>query len=330
MYAVVRRHCPRALLSAALLYLAGMLVARPAAAKLCGDDVDGRDVPCACGDVLVSSVTLGDDPLVTGPPCAHDGLIVRSPEVHRALVIDLHGATLRGSGAGVGLRVLAGGEGGARILSSGGAGAIAGFEDGIAAHGTDTVALVEDIVVRDSTRDGVRISAPEFAVRRVEVRSVGRDGFALGGRGFQIADTRAADSGRFGYSVMGDSAQIGQSGAGNLAERSGFAGFNIMGAGHTLADCTAVFGRRSGVHLQAVQLEIRGCRASDNGGDGIEGMGNGWRIADNQALRNAGNGIVVRGIGLRDDGGNRGAENRGTDSNRTAVQCAISGVECAL
>ena len=37
----------------------------PAQAKLCGDDVQGQDVPCACGDTLVSGVVLSDDPVTT-------------------------------------------------------------------------------------------------------------------------------------------------------------------------------------------------------------------------------------------------------------------------
>jgi hypothetical protein len=314
----------------AVLLVAGCLAATSARAKSCGDDVDGADVPCACGDVVVSSVVLGDDPVVNGPPCLHDGLIVRAPDARRALVIDLHGTKLRGSGAGVGIRIVAGGPGGARLLSSGGAAAVMGFEDGVVARGTDSAALIEDVVVSESGRDGLRVSGPEFTIRRVEVHGARRDGFALGGRGFQIAATRASDCGRYGYSVMGDSGQIGQPGAGNLAERSGWAGFSIMGAGHALSDCTAMFGRRSGVHLQAVQIEVRGCQASDNGGDGIEGMGNRWRIAGNEALRNAGNGIVVRGVELLDEGGNRGADNQGVERELGPVQCAIAGAPCVL
>jgi len=30
------------------------------AAKPCGDDVAGRDVPCACGDLVVSDLRPGD------------------------------------------------------------------------------------------------------------------------------------------------------------------------------------------------------------------------------------------------------------------------------
>jgi hypothetical protein len=312
------------------LVLAGSLMAARVSAKLCGDDVDGEDVPCACGDIVVSSVALDADPVVRGAPCAHDGLVVRAPESRRAVIVDLRGGKLRGSGAGTGIRIIAGGPGGGRVISSGAPAAIAGFADGIVARGSDTVALIEDVVVDDSRRDGLRISGPDFEIRRVEVRGAKRDGFVLGGRGFRIAQTRAEDCGRFGYSVMGHAGQIGRSGSGNVAERSGDAGFNIMGGGHALADCTAAFGRKSGVHLQALDLDVRGCRATDNGGDGIEGVGSQWRIADNQALRNAGDGIAVRGVGLLDEGGNRGAGNRGGAGTREVVQCAISGTPCAL
>jgi hypothetical protein len=129
---------------------------------------------------------------------------------------------------------------------------------------------------------------------------------------------------------MGHAGEIGRAGAGNTAERSGDAGFNVMGAGHALADCTAAFGQKAGVHLQASDLEVRGCRATDNGGDGIDGVGNYWRMADNHALRNGGDGIAVRGQGLQDEGGNRGADNRGGSEAREVLQCSIGGEPCAL
>ena len=129
---------------------------------------------------------------------------------------------------------------------------------------------------------------------------------------------------------MGHGAEIGRGGGGNIAERSGDAGFNVMGGGHAITECTATFGRKSGVHLQVVDIDLRGCRASDNGGDGIEGVGNYWRIGSNEALRNAGDGIAVRGVGLVDEGGNSGSDNGAGTESREAVQCAISGRPCTL
>jgi hypothetical protein len=311
------------------LVVLGLLLAGPAAAKFCGDDVGGRDVPCACGDVLVSDLTLADDP-VTRQTCPHDGLVVRAAEAGSSIEIDLAGRTLRGAGAGVGLRVLTGGPGGARIVSRGGAATLEGFDDGITGRGPDAVALVEDLVLRGSRRDGLRVTGQQYVLRRITVEGAGRDGFALGGASFEVTDTRALDCRRYGYFVMGDSGVIGGEGAGNVAERSGTAGFSFMGAGHRLAACRASGGRKDGVALHAIDMEVRGCEARDNGGDGIAGVGGHVRLQDNAALDNGGDGVSLRGPGLIDAGGNRGSGNRGTRRERGVVQCAINGVACTL
>src|SRR6185295_18777988 len=100
-----------------LTVLAVLFVTSLAHAKLCGDDVQGQDVPCACGDTVVSSVVLTDDP-VTSSVCAADGLIVRAGSAAQ-ITVDLNGKTLRGSGQGAGLWVIYGGSGGVRLLSPG-------------------------------------------------------------------------------------------------------------------------------------------------------------------------------------------------------------------
>jgi hypothetical protein len=319
----------RSVVAAALVGLAV-----PAGAKLCGDTVDGRDVPCACGDVLVSSVVLDADP-VTTEVCRRDGLIVRAQAGGSPIRIDLHGWTLRGSGAGTGLRVLDGGPGGARIVSGGGSATIERFGDGITARGADGVALIEDVLVRGSSSDGVRVSGHAFVIRRVAVEQVKRDGFSFTGAGFEVSDTRASDCGRFGYSVMGQSGIIGRPGSGNVAERSGTAGFTIMGNGHTLEACTARDGHKDGVALLATKLDVRGCEATGNAGDGIAGVGSHWQLAGNRADGNGGDGLSARGPGMVDGGGNRGADNRGTDNRgteraRAVVQCAIGSAPCGL
>lgn len=317
----------RVVLLAALL-LGPMLVER-AAAKRCGDDVDGVDVPCACGDMVVASTVLDGDPVTTAI-CPHDGLLIRAESDRDPLLLDLRGHTLRGRHAGVGLRVLAGGPGGARIVSRSGAATLADFDDGVVGRGGDAVALLQDVVVRGSRRDGVRVTGRAFVVRRVAVAGARRDGFALGGAGFEISATRAEDCGRFGYLVMGTGGVVGGPGSGNVAERSGTAGFSVMGSGHTLADCRASGGRKDGVVLQATQLDVRGCESRDNAGTGIAGMGNALHLQDNAAIDNGGDGLRVRGQRMIDGGGNRGAGNRGDGRERDAVQCAIAGVPCAL
>src|ERR1041384_6030684 len=112
-------------------------------AKLCGDDVGGQDVACACGDVIVSDVVLDASDPVTQERCAADGLVVRSPQASHGLTVDLRGQSLRGSGHGAGILLLDGGPGGASVVSTGGTTAtIEGFQDGVLAHGDTAVAAV--------------------------------------------------------------------------------------------------------------------------------------------------------------------------------------------
>src|SRR5262249_30165081 len=76
-----------------------------AQAKLCGDNVGGLDIPCSCGDTLVSNVVLGNDPIVT-ETCTADGLIVKATDASHGVTIDLAGKTLRGNGHGTGIWVV--------------------------------------------------------------------------------------------------------------------------------------------------------------------------------------------------------------------------------
>ena len=56
----------------------------------CGDDVDGHGtaVPCACGDLLVSSRTLSPADPITAAPCPGNGLLVTTD---RAITLGLGG-----------------------------------------------------------------------------------------------------------------------------------------------------------------------------------------------------------------------------------------------
>src|SRR6267378_2638970 len=124
--------------------LLGFLLLLPAAqasARRCGDDVDGRAVACDCGDLLVSSRTLGDeDPITTGP-CPGSGLLVDVPPGRPATTLALGGHVLAGSGRGIGIQVLGGGTGGISIV---GPGAVRGFGTGILAA-TGGLATLSDV-----------------------------------------------------------------------------------------------------------------------------------------------------------------------------------------
>jgi hypothetical protein len=219
---------------AAVWLMFGALLTARAEAKLCGDDVDGRDVPCACGDVVVSDLRLDDDP-VTAVACPADGLIVRArPGAARALRIDLRGRTLRGSGRGRGLWIVGGGPGGALIESSGQPAVIDGFGEGIVAVGDTALASARGLRVERPRRVGVRVHGRGWSLADVAVTDAGGDGFALGGSGFQVDGTRAIRSRGRGYAVAGRRGVLG----GLIAEGSGGDGVTLSGSGHRVAKCT--------------------------------------------------------------------------------------------
>jgi hypothetical protein len=308
--------------------MVALLLSPPdAAAKLCGDDVNGEDVPCDCGDTVVSDVSLDDDPVVSAS-CPSDGLIVRVSEVADSVDVDLRGHTLRGGGRGVGVWILHGGAGGARVVSTSGPATIQGFRDGLVA-GSSALALLDGVVVRDSGRDGVRLLGVDGGtVRNTEAIDSGRDGFFAIGKGYLITHTRAMSSKRYGYHLMGDDAEIGRPGEGNLAADSGDVGFSVAGMGHRVVDCVATRAGGHGVKLEGMHYEITGCIARENGEDGVSGRGMDWRFSNNQALDNDKNGLVAEGPGMVDAGNNVGSGNRGVGQHGSAKQCVIGRAEC--
>ena len=311
--------------------LASVVTILPAAgyAKLCGDDVDGSRVPCACGDTVVSDLTLSDDP-VTTTPCAGDGLVIRAAAADHGVTIDLAGKTLQGTGSGFGLWFVYGGPGGARLLSSGGRATLVGFTDGIIAHGIDSVASIDNVLLRKPKRDGVHVAARNYQIHAVEVQDAGRDAVVAGGRGFDIRATRVSNSRRFGFLISGLGGTIGGLGEGDESQGSGRIGFDVTGTGHQLVDCRASLADEDGVHISGMYHFVSGCVAEDNHGDGITGTGMNWLLTGNQALHNSGSGLVVRGMGVQDNGANLGADNGGdAPAGLPITQCSINGVPCA-
>lgn len=307
--------------------LAGLLVPVVAHAKLCGANVAGQHVACACGDVVVSDLTLTNDPVTTSV-CHGNALMVRAVNAPQGVTIDLNGKTLHGDGHGIGLWLINGGPGGAHVISSGARARIDGFMDGIVAHGNNTVASVQDVVVTNSKRDGVRLDADGFTISNSATQNAGRDGFSLDGKAFQISATQAMNSKRFGYFIKGMNGTIGTAGAGNTAEGSGQAGFNLTGMGHHLVACAAMQGGTDGVRLSGMHFTITGCVADGNGGNGITGTGMDWHLTGNRAMHNAKNGLDVHGAQMSDGGGNQGIGNAGHDQARPATQCAIANATC--
>jgi hypothetical protein len=309
--------------------LASALAVLPpgASAKLCGDDVAGRDVPCECGDIVASDLALDDDP-VASTRCPDNALIVRAIRAPRGVTIDLRGRTLSGSGGGHGLWIVHGGPGGARVVSTGAPGAITGFRDGIATTNPRALALIENVVASAVLEDGIRVRGTGYEIRNTQVWDAGRNGFSLGGRGFRVRGTAAVGSRGSGYLVSGLAGELGVPGDGIVAADSGEDGVRLHGRGHQVQDCVAVGGRRNGVRLGAGYVALRGCRLADNRGAGLKGRGRSIELADNLAFGNGESGLAVSGPYLADQGGNDGIGN-GAEATQHAVQCEIGGTPCA-
>lgn len=327
--------------------LALLFYASAVHAKLCGDYVQGQDVPCACGDTVVSDVVLTDDP-VASTVCPGDGLVVRAGGAS-AIIIDLNGMTLRGSGQGAGLWVLYGGPGGARIVSTGQVAHLEGFRDGVVAQGSDSLHVLDNVVAARSRRDGVRVHGANYIVHASQAIDSGHDGFALGGHDFQATATLARNSGRYGYFVKGRHGVMGTPGAGNTSQGSGDAGFNLNGKAVSVTDCVVTAAAKNGVQLNGTNLTIDGCAVTDNLRTGITGAGIDWHLRNNQVTGNGYDGLVVRGMRVTDEGGNSGSGNNGRPGadarsrsarssagsgnhgrpgHHHAIQCTINGAPC--
>jgi hypothetical protein len=309
--------------------LAVLCLPTSTAAKLCGDNVGGVDIPCACGDTVVGDLVLSDDP-VTTTVCASDALVVRAAaDTAQGLTIDLAGKTLRGNGHGTGIWLIDGGPGGARVISTGDRAQLLGFMDGVVANGANSVALVDNLRIVGSARDGLRVSALRYSIHAIEVSNSGHTGFVLGGRRFEVTSTSASNSKANGYAVSGADGVVGVPGAGNVTRGSGHAGFTVSGVRHQLVECGASASSHEGVHLNGMHFTITACTAENNGLDGIVGTGMDWRLVGNRALNNQRHGLMVRGAQLADGGGNSGSGNGSGPLAYPVTQCAIDGVPCA-
>lgn len=301
----------------------------PASGFLCGDDVDGEDVPCHCGDIVVSDLVLTDDP-VLGEVCTGDGLVIRARNGADGLTIDLAGHHLRGSGSGTGVRILDGGTGGARIFSRGAPAVVEGFRDGIVSQ-TSRFGVVEllDVELHGSQRDGLRIFGDGLLVRNVTVVDSGRDGVFVRGSGWTVEDVTARGNGRHGVTLMGTGHTVrpGATRHSLRAEANGGDGVRLWGSDHRLRACRAAGNARTGVALNGERLDLNECEARANGGPGISGVATLTRFFDNRAIDNLGGGIAVHGHTLLDGGGNVADGNSGR-ARASASECRLGLEDC--
>jgi len=287
--------------------LLGFLLLLPAAqasARRCGDDVDGRAVACDCGDLLVSSRTLGDeDPITTGP-CPGSGLLVDVPPGRPAATLALGGHVLAGSGRGIGIQVLGGGTGGISIV---GPGAVRGFGTGILAA-TGGLATLSDVTAAENAADGFVATGEGYAVTGCEALRNRRDGFALRGTGYRAEGNRALENARYGFAFAGRDGAIGAT-LGNEAAGNGRDGLRVRGRRHDVRNPVATANGRSGISARLSSGRITGATAASNRGRGIRAVGADLTVAGSEARANGG-GIDARGARVRDGGGNRAEDCR--------------------
>jgi hypothetical protein len=194
-----RSGAPRflAALSAVLVWASSLIFLAASALADCGDSIDGARVPCRCGDIVIADTRLQpDDPVVT-ERCPADGLVVRASVQARAVVVDLNGQEIRGSGVGTGVRILHGGVEGAEIVGGVGSvpGVISGFREGVRSTRPDGLRLLTHVVVRESREAGVVVRGNRALIESVRVEGNGGDGLRASGRSVDLFGVKADGNG---------------------------------------------------------------------------------------------------------------------------------------
>jgi len=300
-----------------------LLLGSPAGAgpRRCGDDVDGRgrSIPCACGDVLVGSRTLGAKDPITREVCEGVGLLVQIPAGRPPATLALGGQTIAGRACGVGIQVIDGGVDG---LTISGPGTVEGFTTGILAQ--RGVAAIREVTASGNTVDGISLGGVGYEVRACEATRNGRDGFALRGRGARLDGNRALQNGRHGFSIAGREAELGAEFA-NEGLANARDGLRVTGRGHMLAQPVANENGGAGIRARISHGRIERARTDANGADGLRAAGTALAVADSAARDNGASGITVRGALVVDAGGNRAEGDHRQRHTRT-----LPGPECTV
>ena len=285
-----------------LTFLGVMLAGAPASAlDRCGDDVDGRAVPCACGDLLVGSHRLGPADPVTTARCPGSGLLV---DAAGPVTLDLGGRTIAGEGQGVGVLVVHG------TLTLVGPGSIERFETGVRAEGAAPLAAVTAVRLADNRLDGLVAHADGFSLQGSVAEGNGRDGFSLAGGGYALDGNRAAGNRRYGFKLVGMGAHVG-GGLGNEARDNAMDGFWLLGGMHQVIGATAVSNGGHGIFASVMHTLFAAVDADTNGRSGLVASGPALVVRDSSATGNRTFGIWVMGPGVEDGGGNHGTGNTG-------------------
>jgi Right handed beta helix region len=271
-----------------LVLVASQVLAGP---RRCGDDVKGKAVPCDCGDLLVSSRTIGPDDPITQHACDGTGLLVDVPPGRPAPTLGLGGQVLTGTGHGIGIQVLGGGDGGLTIV---GPGAIARFTTGVLAPG-GALARLSGVAAADNAGDGFSIVGNGYEVRDCEASRNRRDGFSLRGTGYHVEGNRAVENARHGFALAGREGAIGAE-LGNEASGNGRSGFSVRGRDHALTNPVAISNAGDGIRARVARGRIAGAYTPGNRRHGVKAAGPELQVEE-QAT--ASDDVLVRGTRSR-------------------------------
>ncbi len=271
-----------------LSIIAAVALAGFAWARDCGDTAapGGINVPCACGDTVVTNTTLispnadpaNGDPVVStadADTCPGDGLLMAPPNLTR-MTLNLGGNAIRGSGASgsAGLRIV-----GAGVRVSIRNGTLRNFETGLTNSGGIATG---DARIRE-------VSAVQNVV-----------GIKLEGNGHEVDTNQALDNTHIGIQVTGNSNML----IFNQVSRSGNNGMEVIGDQNRLDTNRVNRNLGSGIVADGNRNLVTRNLADNSGIDGIQVIGNGdadpatLEVWKNKATKNSRNGITVDGNDL--------------------------------
>jgi len=240
----------------------------------CGDTSGpgDSDIPCACGDTVMTDTVLNaTDPVTTGV-CPCNGLIVRSN-----VTLDLGGRTISGSRTCVGIDI-GGGAAGANAVIRGGQ--IARFDTGVLQSGEGGDNTLHDLRVVENSDRGVLLNLAGNVVENCIVSRNGGIGIDLNigndpPGGGVVQRCRVEDN-------RGDGIVAGARGVvvkSNIVRRNAGRGIDVGSSGNT-------------VSLNRVEDNDQGIVVFADGDFGPTS------VTRNVVLRNRGDGVEIKGVGV--------------------------------
>ncbi len=219
-------------IAATILAAVGFAVSAPSAYADCGDDIDGERVACHCGDRVVTDTRLLPGDPVVARACVGNGLLVRVGPKADGITLNLGGLTIRGSGYGVGIRVLSGGADGVVVLGGdeGQKAEIVGFGTGLQARDPMTVKRVGRIEFRGNSMLGAWLRSMDAELFDLSASHNLGGGLRLRGRNVTLTGLDSHDNGGNGLTLHGVNTTV----SGSVTNNTG-AGVVSMGRGLDLA-----------------------------------------------------------------------------------------------